>query len=122
MGVLLKLQGVSWLLRQAIILATIFLLTTQTKTIGSTIITIKNVANGGIRGTTEVRQLDWQPREHQDHIWGHVRGCCGYKLTHDVNDERLRVGWLDETLFGECIQNDVVAVDGSWQSSMVPYL
>lgn len=137
MNLLLKLQNVSWLLRQAIILATISLHTTQTQTQTPTqtptqtndggdevtIITIQNVANGGVKGTTEVRHLDWQPREHRDYIWGHVRGRCGYQLTREVvmmgGDERLRTGWLEETLNGECIQNDIAAVDGSWQSSMV---
>lgn len=121
MNLLLKLQGVSWLLRQAIILATISLHTTHTEANGSTVITIQNVANGGIKGTTEVRHLDWQPTEHQDYIWGHVRGSCGYKLMQDVADARLQVGWLDETRLGECIQNDVMAVDESWQSSMVRF-
>lgn len=121
MNMLLKLQGVPWLLRQAIILATISLHTTHTEMNDSTTITIQNTANGVIKGTTEIRHLDWQPREHRDYIWGHVRGRCGYKLTREVDDERLRNEWLEETLFGECIQNDIEAVDGSWQSSMVLY-
>lgn len=140
MSALLKLGGVSWLLRQAILLATISLHTVQTKTeterntsttstttstgtstSSNSTITIQNVANGGLKGTTEIRHLDWEWREHRDYVWGKVRGRCGFKPTQDVADERLRVGWLDETLLGECIQEDVVAVDDSWHSTMVRF-
>lgn len=90
MNLLLKLQGISWLLRRAIILATISLHTIQTEMDNITTITIRNVANGGIQGTTEVRHLDWQQREHKDYIWGRVCGRCGYKLMREVNDESLK--------------------------------
>lgn len=135
---LLKLQNISWLLRQAITLATISLHTVQTPTPtqtnktndaaaaaatdgGGGIITIQNIANMGLKGTTEIRHLDWQWREHRDYIWGQVRGRCGFKAMQDVADERLREGWLEETLRGECIQEDAAAGDESWESTMVSF-
>lgn len=143
---LLKLQGISWFLRQAITLATISLHTVQTPTHPQTntptnsspaspspsaaptdvVITIQNVANMGLKGTTEIRHLDWQWREHWDYIWGQVRGRCGFKATRDVVDERLREGWMEETLQGECIQEDAMAggdEEGKgWESTMVSFV
>lgn len=52
-----------------------------------------------------------------------MRGRCGFKLTQDVADERLREGWLDETLLGQCIQEDAAAIeDGGWESTVVSFL
>ena len=119
MHLFLKLHGISWLFRQTIILATISQHTSHAEVNGLTRIIIQNVGNGGFKGTTEVRNLNWQLEDHRDYILGHLRGRSGYKRTQEAGDEGLRTGWLEETLLGECIQNDVAAADGSWQSSSV---
>jgi hypothetical protein len=82
-------------------------------------ITIRNTSSGGIKETTEIRHLDWQPTEHKDYIWGHVKGSSRYLPTKELDNEFLKTGWLEETLQGECIQNDSESWDGSWSSSMV---
>ncbi|PWY80694.1 hypothetical protein BO70DRAFT_362650, partial [Aspergillus heteromorphus CBS 117.55] len=38
-------------------------------------IDIDQTVTGGIKGTTERRLSDGKKREHQDHIFGNVRGC-----------------------------------------------
>lgn len=37
-------------------------------------IDIEQTATGGLKGTSEKRSLDWQPRPHKDHIFGSVEG------------------------------------------------
>lgn len=70
---------------------------TETET-GVTHIDIKQTATGGIKGTTELRTLDWQVREHTDHIFGTLESRCRWvDIDADetaVPDEFLKQGWL----------------------------
>lgn len=115
-------QGVGWLLRRAIAIASITAHTYQTEEDGVVTITIHNTSNGGIKGTTEVRHLNGKPTEHTDYIWGHVLGSSRYVATRDLKDDFLKTGWLSETSDGECIENTIEALDGSWTSCMVRLL
>lgn len=85
---------------------------------GVTTITIHNIAPGGIKGTTERRVVDGNPREHSDYIWEHVRGQCNLIPTRDSNDE-FNCDWSEETREGECLVDETSAVDGTWSSVMV---
>ncbi|KAI0997386.1 hypothetical protein K3495_g10798 [Podosphaera aphanis] len=106
----LSLQGVSWLTRKAINVATIYLNITQsTKDNGITEIVIEQTATGGISGTTETRSLDWEQSKHTDHVFGSIAGRSRWinldsvkePLTDDyVNTEEevkfLSEGWIEE--------------------------
>ena len=93
----LALQGVSWLTRKAIGFATITLHTKQyTDSDNITHIDIDQTATGGIKGTTEIRVLNWTEREHDDHIFGRVKGRSRWLANFDeIEDPFLKEGWLD---------------------------
>ncbi|PGH09081.1 hypothetical protein GX51_00834 [Blastomyces parvus] len=70
-----KLQGMSWLTRKAIGLATVTLKIKQTKNAqGADELAIDQLLTGGVKGTSEHRVLDWSERDHADHIFGDVVG------------------------------------------------
>ncbi|KAL8763114.1 MAG: hypothetical protein Q9184_001007 [Pyrenodesmia sp. 2 TL-2023] len=58
----LALQGINWLIRKAVSLATVTMRAIETKdTTGTTHIRVEQMATGGIKGETEERKLDWSP-------------------------------------------------------------
>jgi len=69
-----KLQGLSWITRTAISLATITLHATEYKDGDLVRIDIAQTVTGGLQGTTEHRKLDWSVNDHTDHIFGSVKG------------------------------------------------
>jgi hypothetical protein len=94
----LSLQGVSWFTRKAISLATITLHTKQyfSSDDKATHIDIEQTATGGIKGTTEIRVLNWSERSHEDHLFGNVKGQSRWLTSLDqVDDAFLKEGWLD---------------------------
>ncbi|KAH8594924.1 hypothetical protein B0O99DRAFT_594973 [Bisporella sp. PMI_857] len=92
----LTLQGVGWLTRKAIGLATVTLHVKQYVEDGTTHIDIDQTATGGIKGTTELRVLNWTPREHEDHIFGSLKGKSRWLTPEllDTLDEHLKEGWI----------------------------
>jgi len=92
----LALQGIGWLTRKAIGLATVTLSIKQYTEEGVTHIDIEQTATGGIKGTAELRTLDWSEREHSDHIFGNLKGknrWCTLDICKD--DAFLKDGWLE---------------------------
>lgn len=136
---LLALQGVGWLTRKAIGLATV----TQTlkqysapspeNPSGPALphIDIAQTATGGIKGTSEERTLDWTYRPHSDWLFGPLRGRSRMttlaalleetKAGGEAKDEGRRFedaewlvkGWLDETKDGEVVESFADA-EGGW--------
>lgn len=97
MDEILRLQGVSWFTRKAISLATITLYVKHYKDDNQVEhIDIDQVLTGGIKGTTELRTLDWTTREHEDHIFGAVVGRARRLPLADVEDDWLREGWTPD--------------------------
>jgi len=90
----LALQGIGWLTRKAIGLATVTLHVKQYSDAGVTHIDIDQTATGGIKGTSENRTLDWTFREHEDHIFGHLKGKSRWVNLSDIQDDFLKQGWL----------------------------
>ncbi|KAJ6188585.1 hypothetical protein N7519_003493 [Penicillium mononematosum] len=87
---ILKLQKVSWLLRKAFGLATIYLHISQYQTPASettepsTHIDFNQTASAGLAPTEEKRILDWEIRDHQDYFFGEVKAQC--ELVHGAVD------------------------------------
>lgn len=89
-------QGISWLTRKAIGLATITLSVSEyaepdpasdNKPVVH--IDIEQTATGGIRGTTERRVFSWTEHDHQDHIFG---SCVGQsRFVRGSRDENGKV-------------------------------
>ncbi|KAI9887043.1 MAG: hypothetical protein M1823_001115 [Watsoniomyces obsoletus] len=60
-------------------------------------IDIKQTASGGIKGTTELRILDWKLYENEDYIFGKYEGRTRWVDVEDEDlgdDEFLKRGWL----------------------------
>jgi len=95
---ILTLQGIGWLTRKAIAYATVTLHCKQyTSEDGHTHIDIDQTATGGIKGTTELRELDWTERSHVDHIFGSLKGKSRW-ITIDspeIPDDFLKEGWIE---------------------------
>jgi len=91
----LALQGISWFTRKAISFATVTLHVKQYTTDGITHIDIDQTATGGIKGTTELRELNWTFREHDDHIFGHLKGKSRWLNLDLVEDTWMKEGWLE---------------------------
>lgn len=124
---ILALQGVGWLTRKAINLATItqHLSTTtgppEEDPAGAPIthIVIQQSATGGVKGTTEKRALDWTFRPHSDWLFGDLQGRSRYnsiaailkekegKGVEETDAKFLCDGWLPETLDGEVVESFV---------------
>ncbi|TVY86381.1 hypothetical protein LAWI1_G006531 [Lachnellula willkommii] len=88
----LALQGVGWWTRKAIGLATVTLHTKQYTGDDST-------THIDISQTTENRVLNWQEREHEDHIFGHLKGRSRWLSSSDydseITDPFLKAEWLE---------------------------
>ncbi|KAJ8060981.1 hypothetical protein OCU04_010060 [Sclerotinia nivalis] len=119
---ILRLQNVNWFIRRGISFAEVTLHTTQTQDEnGLATLTMERVASMGLAGTTEIRQLNWDTKEHKDHVWGNTRIRSRYIPTADVEEgeEFLTLGWLEETALGDCIQDKTESAAGSWSSVAV---
>lgn len=123
---MLALQGVGWLKRTAIGLATVTLVIKQYHADGTEHIDIASTATGGIKGTDEERILDWTARPHEDHVFGALSGKSRWiddkGAEWDALDAFLKEEWLDERVGpnGEnVIQNHVVNQKSGWEASQI---
>ncbi|OQE43712.1 hypothetical protein PENCOP_c003G05079 [Penicillium coprophilum] len=74
---LLSLQGMGWVMRKTLSYATVTIYVTQyadAENPSLVHIDAQQVITGGIQGTKEERKLDWEEREHVDHIFGKLKG------------------------------------------------
>jgi hypothetical protein len=117
----LSLQGVGYLTRKALGLATVTQHLRQSPTTGedgqpTTAITIDQMITGGFKGSVENRTLDWHFRGHTDWLFGTVEGRSRYSTIAKVVEESkgqgiteedakfLAEGWLKETEEGEVVE------------------
>ncbi|GAB1192754.1 hypothetical protein APSETT444_001950 [Aspergillus pseudonomiae] len=93
---ILKLQGISWLLRKAMTVATLHInITTYGTTERETGEPVTNIdfnqsTAGKLAGTTEKRTLTWEPKEHKDYIFGEVQGRSQFVLGSADKDGHIR--------------------------------
>ncbi|KAI0051652.1 hypothetical protein FA95DRAFT_1602421 [Auriscalpium vulgare] len=121
---ILRLQGVGWMKRKAIGLATLTLYVKQYKDdTGAEHIDIDQALTGGIPGTTEKRVLDWQPRDHDDHVFGFVIGKTRRIKLEEIEDEFLRAGWLPDTdehgFINSYVSSDTPKSGTSWTAEQI---
>ncbi|KAG5653336.1 hypothetical protein H0H81_000958, partial [Sphagnurus paluster] len=96
---ILTLQGVGWLKRKAIAVATITLNVKHHKDDqGVEYIDIDQTLTGGIPGTTEKRTLTWTERENEDHMFGAVIGKSRRVKVDELEDDFLKRDWTTDTL------------------------
>ena len=106
--------------RKAIGLATLTLHIKQyTDDDGVVHIDIEQTATGGVKGTTELRHLDYKEGEHDDHVFGKVRGKSRFVKISDLDDDFLRSNWLPETQNGDAIESNVTSVNNGWEAKQI---
>ena len=127
----LALQGVGWLTRKAINLATVTQHLTQKPATGAdgspnVEVVIEQFASASVKGTTENRIMDWQYRGHSDWLFGTLQGRSRYTTIAALLEEAkgkdpeeedakfLAEGWLAETLDGEIVEGFVDNDGAKW--------
>ncbi|KAJ4296086.1 hypothetical protein N0V88_004788 [Collariella sp. IMI 366227] len=101
----LALQGVGWVTRKAVSMATLTLHIKQFVAPPSppadpaaapvVHIQIDQTGTGGMKGSTEKRCLDHVFRDHSDWLFGHVKGQTRWVTPNDITDAHLAAGWLE---------------------------
>lgn len=94
----------SWFLRKALPYATVTLHVKEyTDSANPQVyhIDVDQVITGGISGSKEARQLDWQEREHVDNIFGSLRGKSRFLRGSKANDGKVRPAVEFQTKVGD---------------------
>jgi hypothetical protein len=95
----MKFQGVNWLMRRVINMATITLTINQTinSTTGDTLLDIESKPNGGLPSSMEKRILNWTPVTLNHAMLGNIRGRSRWCKLSDLSSAYLREGWEEGT-------------------------
>ena len=125
---ILALQGISWLTRTAIGLATVTLSVTQYERDGDVHVDIGQTVTGGINATSEFRTLDWTMRPHQDSVFGSLEGKSRFVKLADLGpaegaEERewLAEGW-EEDKEALMVQSWVKNESMGWTANQVSFV
>ncbi|KAF9037076.1 hypothetical protein BJ165DRAFT_574715 [Panaeolus papilionaceus] len=102
---ILSLQGVGWFKRKAINIGTVTLSIKHYKDSSDVErIDIDQTITGGIPGTSEVRILDWQEKEHEDHVFGNFIAKSRRVKVDELDVPFLKTGWTADTVEHGLIQ------------------
>jgi len=133
----LALQGVGWVTRKAVSMATLTLHVKQYNAPPSppadpssaevTHIEIEQTGTGGLKGSTEKRCLDYTFREHSDWLFGSVRGQSRWIAPGEIHDAYLKGEglWLEGDAEaggpnGEThVLSHVESVDNGWTATQI---
>ncbi|TGZ81968.1 hypothetical protein EX30DRAFT_305738 [Ascodesmis nigricans] len=114
------LQGMSWITRKALGVANITLHISHKKNdAGVEVIDIDQTLSGGIKGTSEHREMDYEERGHEDHIFGKVVGKSRRLAIADVKDDHLRSGFPEELNAEGLIESIVENAENDWIAHQV---
>ena len=103
---LLSLQGVGWVIRKAIGMATLTIKITHYKDDqGIEHANADQSLGGGLAGTKEERNLSNTPREHTDYIFGSVIGRSLRTQLADLDCEFLKQGWTEDSIANGFLQS-----------------
>ncbi|KAL8727609.1 MAG: hypothetical protein Q9166_005917 [cf. Caloplaca sp. 2 TL-2023] len=127
----LALQGLNWLIRKVVSLATITIHTIETiDDNGITHIRMDQTATGGIKGETEIRKLDWSDGVHISGVFGEMNNRSRWTDLGGTAESGgggplhpwLTEGWLEEPQIGEGkghVQNWVVNEKNGWTAEQI---
>ncbi|RPB14324.1 hypothetical protein P167DRAFT_534164 [Morchella conica CCBAS932] len=116
----LTLQGISWWTRKGIALANLCLdIKHYRDDDGVEHIDIVQTLTGGIQGTTELRTLDWTEREHEDHIFGKLRGKSRRVKPSGLDDDFLKKNFLPEVETDCAVESYVVNDANKWTAQQI---
>ncbi|KAJ6189663.1 hypothetical protein N7519_004571 [Penicillium mononematosum] len=121
---ILTLQGMGWVMRKALSYATVTIYVKQyadSENAALIHIDSQQVITGGIQGTKEERKLDWEAREHVDHIFGKLQGrsrlIAGAKsedgAVRPVIEIQTKVGSPEEDAKVQKFLTGEILIDGS---------
>jgi len=122
---ILRLQGVSWLTRKIIGMATITCYIKHYKDDdGVEHIDITQVATPGSVTNTELRTLNWQGNESKDPVFGNIVGKSRRIQVGEIEgDEWLKEGWFSDTTEHGAIQafaeSDTPKSGTSWSADAI---
>lgn len=93
------MQGVNWLTRKVIGMATITMNVKQTidETTKDMHLNIENQPSGGMPASQENRVLNWTPVELNHPLFGNIRGKSRQIKLADLEDAYLKSGWEEGT-------------------------
>ncbi|KAJ6574967.1 hypothetical protein B0H19DRAFT_1254600 [Mycena capillaripes] len=107
---ILMLQGISWLKRKAISMATVTLDIKHYKDDdGVERVDIDQTLTGGIPGTREERILSWTERSTNDSLFGYVIGKSRRCQVSELDEEFLKKDWTADTIEHGVIQSYVIS-------------
>ncbi|KAL8683663.1 MAG: hypothetical protein Q9186_000436 [Xanthomendoza sp. 1 TL-2023] len=128
----LALQGINWLIRKVVSLATITMRIIETEDATGTIhIRVEQTATGGIKGETEERKLDWSPVPHSSGVFGEMNNRTRWTSVGSDAESGgggplhpwLTEGWLVEKPVQEgtnsYVQNWVVNEKNGWTAEQI---
>ncbi|KAK4105400.1 hypothetical protein N658DRAFT_417558 [Parathielavia hyrcaniae] len=131
----LALQGIGWVTRKMVSMATVTLQVKQyvgppsppSDPAGPEVahVEIEQTGTGGMKGTTEKRCLDSAFREHSDWLFGHVKGQSKWLAAANITDDFLKAGWLEGDAEkggpnGEThLLSYVESIDSNWTATQV---
>jgi len=122
---ILSLQGINWFIRKAIGAMTVTLVTKQyTDEEGDIHIDIVQPGTAGIKGTEELRTVNGEWRDHEDHIFGAVKGTTKWIKISDLKDSDpdeafLNKDWDEATLEGDVVDSYVESVGNGWNARQI---
>ncbi|KAF2482420.1 hypothetical protein BDY17DRAFT_251305 [Neohortaea acidophila] len=115
----LKMQGVNFLVRQAVAYSTVDVTLKQyTSPDGALHLDQEQVSTGGVRNF-EDRIMDWETGEKTNWIWGKVSGQSRYTTLGEIEDDYLREGWGPDCVEGEVVEGYVESVTDRWSARQV---
>ncbi|KAE9986332.1 hypothetical protein Vi05172_g287 [Venturia inaequalis] len=122
---ILSLQGVGWIIRKAISMITVTLITKQYEEDGKVHIDIEQPGTAGIKGTSEHRVVEGGWSEHEDHIFGAVKGITTWEKLSELKDSDpdeafLKQGWSPSTVEkDEVIKSYAESLKNGWNATQI---
>jgi len=122
---ILTLQGINWFIRKAIGAMTVTLVTKQfVDEDGLEHINITQPGTAGIKGTEEQRNVNGEWKDHEDHIFGAVRGTTKWIKLSDLSDADedeafLKKDWDEATQQGDVLDSFVESVNNGWTARQI---
>ncbi|TKA83865.1 hypothetical protein B0A55_00148 [Friedmanniomyces simplex] len=117
--VLLKMQGVGFIVRQAVQYSTITVtIKHYTDEDGKVHLDQKQVSTGGI-SNEDLRVLDWSWNENKNRIWGKVKGRNRVTKVSELDDEFLKEGWSEDCIEDGVIETVSESVTSGWVATQI---
>merc|ERR1711869_107015 len=115
----LKMQGVGWLVRQAVQYSTITLHMKQyTDDKGTVHLDQESISTGNV-SSVENRALNGEWGERENKIWGKVKGTTRFRKVSELEYDYLKEGWNQETLDGEVIEAVNESCTDTWTAVQI---